>query len=129
MLFNSFLKRSLAIRSLAFKSLRFFSSPSNNMPVLDSKVSSKNVTSSNQTSVQSWSDIQNRLERQNGELVLASTDQIEKYVIGLIRGYFRTSYKDGVTLESNLADHGLDSLDAIEISMLLEDELGILSLI
>lgn len=30
----------------------------------------------------------------------------------------------GVTKESSLADHGLDSLDAIEIAMQLEEDLG-----
>lgn len=30
----------------------------------------------------------------------------------------------GVTRESSLADHGLDSLDAIEIAMQLEEDLG-----
>lgn len=35
-----------------------------------------------------------------------------------------TSHHIGVTKESTLADHGLDSLDAIEIAMQLEEDLG-----
>ena len=57
-------------------------------------------------------------------MVLSDHGKIEEYVIGVIRGYFRTTYKDGVRLDSLLSDHGLDSLDAIEIGTILEDELG-----
>ena len=59
-----------------------------------------------------------------GELVLADEGRIENYVLGVVKGYFRTTYKDGLTIDSKLSDHGLDSLDSIEIGMILEDELG-----
>ena len=76
------------------------------------------------TSLQPWIVSQNNLTKQASELVLADNSKIENYVLNVIKGYFRTTYKDGLTLESNLADHGLDSLDAVELSMVLEDELG-----
>jgi acyl carrier protein len=74
--------------------------------------------------IQPWIEKQNNLTLQASQLVLADESKIEEYVLSAIKGYFRTTYKDGLTLESNLADHGLDSLDAVEISMTLEDELG-----
>lgn len=45
-------------------------------------------------------------------------------MINVIKDYFRTTNKTGLKSESNLADHGLDSLDSIEISMRIEEELG-----
>ena len=47
-----------------------------------------------------------------------------RFVINLIKNYFRTTNKDGITIDSSLADHGLDSLDSFELSMKLEEELG-----
>jgi acyl carrier protein len=41
-----------------------------------------------------------------------------------VRNYFRTTKKAKVTLESKFEDHGLDSLDAIELVIQIEDELG-----
>jgi len=41
-----------------------------------------------------------------------------------IKDYFRTTYHDGIQLESDLKTHGLDSFDCIEIAMKLEDDLG-----
>ena len=66
----------------------------------------------------------------NGELefrpylVLKSQQNIEEYVISLVRSYFRTTYKNGVSTESSLAEHGLDSLDAVELAMQIEEDLG-----
>ena len=57
-------------------------------------------------------------------LVLKSKQNIEDYVVALVRNYFRTTYKNGVELESSLADHGLDSLDAVELALQIEDDLG-----
>jgi acyl carrier protein len=76
------------------------------------------------TSLQPWIVSHNNLTKQASELVLADESKIENYVMNVIKGYFRTTYKDGLTMESDLADHGLDSLDAVELSMVLEDELG-----
>lgn len=45
-------------------------------------------------------------------------------MIAIVRDYFRTTNKANITLESSLADHGLDSLDSIELSMRIEEELG-----
>lgn len=57
-------------------------------------------------------------------LVLKKSEDIDAYVIKTIRNYFRTTNKQGLTLESTLQDHGLDSLDSIEISMQIEEDLG-----
>ena len=57
-------------------------------------------------------------------LVLKSQQNIEEYVISLVRNYFRTTYKNGVSTESLLAEHGLDSLDAVELAMQIEEDLG-----
>lgn len=94
----------------------------NKMPVVDGKADV--ATSSSSASIQPWVDIENRLSKLRGELVLNDQDKIEDYVMGVIKGYFRTTYKDGLKLTSNLSNHGLDSLDAIELAMVLEDELG-----
>ena len=41
-----------------------------------------------------------------------------------MKNYFRTTKKAKVSLESEFTDHGLDSLDAIELIIQIEDELG-----
>ena len=60
----------------------------------------------------------------NKSLVLSSSDEIEQYVLSVVRDYFRTTKKAALTLDSTFADHGLDSLDAIEFVIQIEDELG-----
>ena len=45
-------------------------------------------------------------------------------MLSLVRSYFRTTKKAKLGLDSNFADHGLDSLDAIELVIQIEDELG-----
>lgn len=64
-------------------------------------------------------------------LTLKKQEDIESYVIKTVQNYFRTTYKQGnividsgVNKSSTLAEHGLDSLDAIEISMQIEEDLG-----
>ena len=57
-------------------------------------------------------------------LVLHQRDSIEQYVFKIIKDYHRSTYKVGLTLESELADHGMDSLDAIELAMQIEEDLG-----
>ena len=59
-----------------------------------------------------WKD---RVAAEEKSLVLKSNDEIEKYVLSLVRNYFRTTKKASVALDCDLADHGLDSLDAIEL--------------
>ena len=59
-------------------------------------------------------------------LVLANSDEIEQYVLSVVRDYFRTTRKAALSLDSSFADHGLDSLDAIEFVIQIEDELGYL---
>lgn len=50
-------------------------------------------------------------------IVLKKDEDIEGYVLNLVKNYFRTTNKAGLTLESDLLSHGLDSLDSIELSM------------
>ena len=57
-------------------------------------------------------------------LVLKTSDEIEGYVLSVVKDYFRTTKKASLTLDSKFADHGLDSLDAIEFVIRIEDELG-----
>merc|ERR1712166_857959 len=53
-----------------------------------------------------------------------SNDEIESYVLSMVRDYFLCTKKASVSLDCLLADHGLDSLDAIELVIKVEDELG-----
>ena len=57
-------------------------------------------------------------------LVLKTDDEIEQYVLSITRDYFRTTRKAAVALDSSFADHGLDSLDIVELIIRVEDELG-----
>ena len=41
-----------------------------------------------------------------------------------MKNYFRTTKKAKVTLDSEFTEHGLDSLDVIELIIQVEDELG-----
>lgn len=75
----------------------------------------------NQGQVSLWQD---KAKAQENALVLKDNDQIEKYVISIVKNYFRTTKKAKVALESSFKDHGLDSLDVIELIIQVEDELG-----
>ncbi len=57
-------------------------------------------------------------------IVLKQSEDVEGYVMQVLKNYFRTTNKSGLRLESNLIDHGLDSLDQIELAMVIEEELG-----
>ena len=57
-------------------------------------------------------------------LVLKSDDEIENYVVSITKDYFRTTRKATVSLDSEFSNHGLDSLDVIELVIRVEDELG-----
>ena len=70
-----------------------------------------------------WKDIK---AKQENRLVLSSDDQISDYVLSLTKNYFRTTKKASVALDSSFTDHGLDSLDVIELVIQVEDELGYL---
>ena len=59
-----------------------------------------------------WKDIK---AKQDHSLVLKTNDDIKDYVISIVRNYFRTTKKASVSLESQFKDHGLDSLDVIEL--------------
>lgn len=69
-----------------------------------------------------WKD---QLKREETALVLKDRDEIERYVLSVCRNYFRTTKKAKIELESSLRDHGLDSLDLIELVIQVEDELGV----
>mmetsp|Transcript_4399 Transcript_4399/g.6629 ORF Transcript_4399/g.6629 Transcript_4399/m.6629 type:complete len:143 (+) Transcript_4399:59-487(+) len=57
-------------------------------------------------------------------LVLHTQEEIEKYVLNLFKNYFRTTNKGHLSADSVFKDHGLDSLDAVELVVRMEDELG-----
>ena len=57
-------------------------------------------------------------------IALSSHQDIEKYVVGLFKGYFRITNRNLVTVDSKFEDHGLDELDAVELVVRMEDELG-----
>ena len=63
-------------------------------------------------------------EATKNALVLKTDDEIEQYVVSITKDYFRTTRKASVSLDSAFADHGLDSLDVIELVIRVEDELG-----
>jgi acyl carrier protein len=67
-----------------------------------------------------------REQTKKNSLVLSTNDEIEGYVLSIVRDYFRTTKKAAVSLDSLFVDHGLDSLDAIEFVIRIEDELGYL---
>ena len=67
-----------------------------------------------------------QVEDQKNAVALSSQDEIENYVLSMIRGYFRTTKKATLHLDSSLDDHGLDSLDKVELCIQVEDELGYL---
>ena len=67
---------------------------------------------------------QDKAKAQQHALVLKDNDQIQKYVISIVKNYFRTTKKAKVSLDSTFKDHGLDSLDVIELVIQIEDELG-----
>lgn len=100
-----------------------FANSAEKLPVMDAGAKGK-TGKNTETRIQPWVEIENHIMKTRNELVLSDHDKIEKYVLSVIRGYFRTTYKDGLNLESKLDDHGLDSLDSIELGMILEDELG-----
>ena len=71
--------------------------------------------------LQLWKE---QVESTKNALVLKTNDEIESYVLSVVRDYFRTTKKASLSLDSAFADHGLDSLDAIEFVIQIEDELG-----
>jgi acyl carrier protein len=55
---------------------------------------------------------------------LKKQEDIDGYVLNMIKAYFRTTNKQGLNLDSKFEDHGLDSLDSIELAMQVEEDLG-----
>ena len=64
------------------------------------------------------------LKATENALVLKSEDEINNYVLSIVRDYFLCTRKADIGLQSNLREHGIDSLDAIELVIKIEDELG-----
>ena len=74
-----------------------------------------------ETNLELWKE---QVDATENALVLKTDDEIEQYVLSICRDYFRTTKKASLGLDSSFADHGLDSLDAIELVIKVEDELG-----
>mmetsp|Transcript_101329 Transcript_101329/g.140740 ORF Transcript_101329/g.140740 Transcript_101329/m.140740 type:complete len:160 (-) Transcript_101329:174-653(-) len=62
--------------------------------------------------------------QQRSQLVLKKQEDIDGYVKKLLSGYFRTTNRANIQPENALADHGIDSLDVIELCMQMEEDLG-----
>ena len=65
-------------------------------------------------------------ENKENALALKNHDEISNYVLQISKDYFRTTKKASLGLESSYRDHGLDSLDVIELIIQVEDDLGYL---
>lgn len=58
-------------------------------------------------------------------LIFRSEDEIDEYVVKLFKTYFRTVNQPLMTIRSHYRELGLDELDKLEITLKLEDELGL----
>ena len=67
-----------------------------------------------------WKDY----EDQSKALTLKTDDEISNYIIGITKEYFRSTKKAKIGVDSLFKDHGLDSLDVIELIIQVEDDLG-----
>ena len=85
-----------------------------------SNLEEPSYTSSNST-ITPW---EKSFPKQDTSLILESEKAIEEYVLQIIRDYFRSTNKSNIKIDSWLKDHGLDSLDRIELVMTVEDDLG-----
>ena len=97
------------------KQFNLISTPSRNFQGhlgLDSSQNLVPVTYKANEQVALWKDIK---AKQDHSLVLKTNDEITDYVLSIVRNYFRTTKKASVNLESSFKDHGLDSLDVIEL--------------
>mmetsp|Transcript_2584 Transcript_2584/g.3034 ORF Transcript_2584/g.3034 Transcript_2584/m.3034 type:complete len:183 (-) Transcript_2584:36-584(-) len=65
-----------------------------------------------------------QIEDDSNALTLKNHDEISSYIIKISKDYFRTTKKASLGLESTYRDHGLDSLDVIELIIQVEDDLG-----
>ena len=117
------LKKSLITLSKAYRAplSTFYSYPSAFFASENKEVAPKAQQPEKKKDIQVYADGQ--LITRN-HLVLKKSEDIDAYVIKTVRNYFRTTNKQGLTLDSTLIDHGLDSLDSIEISMQIEEDLG-----
>ena len=88
---------------------------------LDSNQLATRDESKKSNAVDLW---KSQVDATKNALVLKTNDEIESYVLSVVKDYFRTTKKASLTLDSKFVDHGLDSLDAIEFVIRIEDELG-----
>jgi hypothetical protein len=119
---------SLAVKQSAQKGMRFaprFMNKTNQMVAVSRRgfvdqlglesttpaaVGTGKVTEKGEVSL--WKD---SVKQQENALVLKDKDEVEKYVISVVKNYFRTTKKAKVGVNSVFAEHGLDSLDVIEL--------------
>ena len=66
---------------------------------LDSTSTEVAVGADKKGEVSLWKDISRNQEK---ALVLKERDEIEQYILGVVRNYFRTTKKSQLTLESSL---------------------------
>ena len=90
---------------------------------LDSSANLVPQTYKKDEQVSLWKEIR---DKNSKALVLKNNDEITNYVLSVVKNYFRTTKKASVTIDSKFTDHGLDSLDVIELVIQIEDELGYL---
>ena len=79
---------------------------------LDSTADLVPVQYKTEDQVSLWKEIQ---EKNSKALILKSDDEIKDYVLSVVKNYFRTTKKASVSLDAPFTDHGLDSLDTIEL--------------
>ncbi len=58
------------------------------------------------------------------QIVLSEKEDIQAYVMQLLKNYFKTTRQAHLEYDSSLKDHGLDSLDAVELVMQMEEDLN-----
>ena len=112
------LSKLLKPQTLRFLTTRFFASAN------PSELIQKESTPSSSAPT-SFQYIDNQLTPVN-QLVLRTRQSMEEYILKTIKDYFRTTQRASLTLDSNLDEHGLDSLDCIEVAMQVETDLGYL---
>ena len=79
---------------------------------LDSNQLATRDESKKSNAVDLW---KSQVDATKNALVLKTNDEIEGYVLSVVKDYFRTTKKASLTLDSKFVDHGLDSLDEIEV--------------
>ena len=87
---------------------------------LESKVTDVSKGGKEGESLELWRE----KEDASKAIALKTDDQITEYILRISKDYFRTTKKAKLSLDSSYKDHGLDSLDLIELIIQVEDDLG-----